>query len=205
MSMHTNIDRWLALWQRLGLPGDGASWHQRLIKAYSEPQRHYHTMQHLEECLAELDAAETAGHITSPDMIQAALWFHDAVYDPQGSDNEELSAQMAENALTGSSYESSVRRLIMLTKKHEPEGGADDAWMINIDLAIFGQPAERALEYERQIRQEYAWVPEAAYREKRREILAAFLSRPRIYLTDWFHARYDRRARENLAVLIHAL
>ena len=98
-----------------------------------------------------------------------------------------------------------VRRLILLTKTHQPQNGDDDAWMIDIDLSIFGQPAERALEYERQIRVEYAWVSEPVYREKRGEILAAFLNRPRIYLTDWFHARHDRRARKNLAMLIRSL
>lgn len=110
--------------------------------------------------------------------------------------------------LAGHGCATEVRRLILLTQSHRPEEesqGADDAWMIDIDLSIFGKPPERVLEYESQIRAEYAWVPEPAYREKRREILAAFLDRPRIYLTDWFHARHDRRARENLALLIRSL
>lgn len=209
MTLHRiSLQHWQDLWQRLGLAGDGTEWHARLTTAYSEPQRAYHTLQHLEECLHEFDEAKLAGGMAHPDVVEMALWFHDAVYDPQGAQNEELSAAMAVEALAGHDCAAEVRRLILLTQSHQPQAdaeGADDAWMIDIDLSIFGQPPERVLEYEQQIRQEYAWVPEAVYREKRREILAAFLERPRIYLTDEFHARHDRRARENLALLIRSL
>jgi predicted metal-dependent HD superfamily phosphohydrolase len=77
--------------------------------------------------------------------------------------------------------------------------------MNDIDLAIFGQPADRFAEYERQIRLEYEWVDEAVYREKRAEILRGFLDRPRIYLTDYFHQRLDQQARANLSELIRLL
>lgn len=203
--MRTRLEHWQDLWQRLGLPGEGAGWHEKLMAAYVEPQRAYHTQQHLEECLMEFDAVKATGGIARPDVLEMALWFHDAVYETQAHDNEELSAAMAVEALGGHAAAEEVRRLILLTKNHRPEDGTDDDWMIDIDLSVFGRPPERVLEYERQIRQEYAWVPAGVYREKQGEILAAFFNRPRIYLTDWFHARYDRAARENLALLIRLL
>lgn len=207
MRLSTSLERWLNLWVRLGLAGDGAEWHHRLMARYSEPHRAYHTCQHLEECLNEFDAAKAAGKIPEPDLVEVALWFHDAVYDPRGSENEELSANMAAEAIAGHSREAAVQRLILLTKSHVPEdwGGESDKWVIDIDLTIFGQPLQRVFEYERQIRTEYSWVPEALYREKRREILTSFLNRRYIYLTEWFHSRYDSKARENLTLLIHSL
>jgi hypothetical protein len=51
----------------------------------------------------------------------------------------------------------------------------------------------RFLEYEAQIRQEYGWVPRIIFAPKRAKILETFLARERIYTTDWFHRRYDRR------------
>ncbi len=197
--------RFEALWRRLSLLGDGSAWHSRLLECYAEPQRAYHTLQHLEECLLILDEAKATGLITKPDLIEMALWFHDAVYDPQGHENEELSAQMAREALGETELAHEVARLILLTKSHQPGDGEDDAWIIDIDLAIFAQPMARVLEYERQIRAEYAWVPEEVYAEKRAEILMAFLNRQQIYLTAWAWERFESQAKENLRVLIDSI
>lgn len=203
--MRTSLAQLQALWQRMGLPSEVEAWHQRLLSAYAEPQRAYHTLQHLEECLEALAEVKAVHRLAAPDAVETALWFHDAVYDPQSTGNEEASAHLAQAALEGHALTTEVLRLIRLTQTHQPQGGADDAWMIDIDLAIFAQPEARVLEYEQQIRREYAWVPEALYREKRKEILAAFLSRSRIYLTDWFYQRHEQTARQHLALLIHSL
>lgn len=196
----TSLDYWLPLAERTGVVGDAAGWHERLVKGYGEPQRAYHSRQHLEECLSVFDEAK--GFMQKPDLIEMALWFHDAVYDPKSGENEALSAAMALEALGGTETAHEVARLIMLTKSHEPGEGPDDVWIIDIDLAIFAQPSSRVLEYERQIREEYAWVPEEVYREKRAEVLTGFLSRDHIYLTAWAKDRFEERARENLRGLL---
>ena len=54
-------------------------------------------------------------------------------------------------------------------------------------------------EYELQIREEYAHVPEKFFRIGRARILKQFLARPRIYLTSCFSERFEPRARENIA------
>ena len=203
--MMTSNVRLENLWRRLRLSGDASVWHARLLRCYEETQRAYHTLQHLDECLLILDEAKATSLIAKPDLIEMALWFHDAVYDPQGHENEELSAQMALEALGNTETSSEVARLIMLTKSHQPGDGADDAWIIDIDLAIFAQPMERVLEYERQIRAEYAWVPESVYGEKRAEILTGFLKRQQIYLTAWARDQFETRARENLHALIDSI
>lgn len=155
--MRTSPDHWLPLAERTGIVGDAAGWHESLVKSYEEPRRAYHSLQHLEECLGVLD--EVKGFIQKPDLIEMALWFHDAVYDPKSSENEALSARMAEESLGETESTLEVTRLIMLTKSHQPRVGFDDAWIVDIDLAIFAQSPARAIEYERQIREEYAWVP----------------------------------------------
>ena len=72
----------------------------------------------------------------------------------------------------------------------------------NIDLSILGKGKERFWEYEEQIRQEYAWVPETLFSAKRAEILDRFLARKAIYATEWFRKKYERQARHNLEVSI---
>ena len=71
-----NIDRWTALMHALGLP-DSASTYEQLGKAYREPQRHYHTTRHIEDCLAKLALLRVQA--TRPAEVELALWFHDAV------------------------------------------------------------------------------------------------------------------------------
>lgn len=203
--MMTSNVRLENLWRRLNLRGEASAWHARLLRCYAEPQRAYHTLQHLEECLRCFDEAKVSGLIAQPDLIEMALWFHDAVYDPQGGENEALSAQMAVEALGDGAMAREVARLILLTKSHQPGDGPDDAWIIDIDLAIFAQPMKRVLEYERQIRAEYAWVPQAVYAEKRAEILTGFLKREQIYLTAWAHERLESQARANLRALIDSI
>ncbi len=200
--MRTDFEDWQVLWSRSSASSDAEPWFAKIIAAYQEPQRAYHTLQHLNECLLAFDEAKACGLMQKPDLIEMALWFHDAVYDPQGSDNEALSAQMAVEALGDSETSHEIARLIMLTKFHQPGEGPDDAWIIDIDLTIFAQSPERVQEYEQQIRQEYAWVPEAVYREKRPEILSGFLNREHLYLTPWAQDRYEAKARENLRRLI---
>ncbi len=198
--MRTSLDHWLPLAERMGIVGGAAGWHERLVKAYGEPQRAYHSLQHLEECLGVLDEAKA--FMQQPDLIEMALWFHDAVYDPKSGENEALSAKWAIEALGDTAAAHEVARLIMLTKSHQPGEGTDDAWIIDIDLAIFAQPSSRVLEYERQIREEYAWVPEEVYREKRAEVLRGFLAREPIYWTPWARERFETQARENLRGLL---
>lgn len=203
----TDQAHWTDLWRALGAQGDAVPWHQRLVAAYAEPSRHYHNLRHLEECLGESDAARALAQ--KPSLVEAALWFHDAVYDPTSGHNEEDSARLAVECLAAGGVSPElidlVRQLILCTKTHVPAATPDAALLIDIDLAILGQPAARFWDYERAIRAEYAWVPEETFREKRAEILARFLARPAIYHTDFYRQKYENVARANLRAAITAL
>ena len=173
---------------------------QRLLDAWAEPQRHYHTPQHLRECLALL---EPALHLARrPGEVELALWFHDAVYDPQGKDNETRSADWACEALAQAGADGEVRqrvRALIMATCHDAEPTDPDArLLVDIDLAILGADPARFAEYGAQVREEYRWVPGWLYRRKRKEVLAGFLDRPAIYGTAWFRERFEVRARENL-------
>ena len=203
----TDLIHWQTLWRELGGVGEVSAWHTRLVKAYSEPLRRYHNLQHLAECLDELDLSRKLAR--RPALIEIALWFHDAVYDPPSTSNEEDSAVLAETCLKDRQVAhdqiETVRGLILSTKTHEVGADSDTALLIDIDLAILGKPAERFWAYERGIRAEYGWVPETTYRQKRAEILASFLARPMIYRVPSFRDRYEIPARANLSAAIARL
>jgi predicted metal-dependent HD superfamily phosphohydrolase len=193
-------DSWARLWAGLGAAGSGSALRDDLLARHAEPQRHYHTRQHLEECLA---AFEPAAHLaTRPAEVEAALWFHDAVYDPHRNDNEERSAALASNALGAAGIDAAaVARIaasILRTKHHADAGNDDQRLVLDVDLSILGADQARFDEYERQIRREYAFVSEASFHARRVTLLKAFLLRPCIYHLDHFRERLEQRARANL-------
>ena len=199
---------WSHLWKAIPAEGDGQSCYAELVSAYSQPHRHYHNLRHLSECLAELDEVKSLAQ--DPVALEVALWFHDAVYESQSSsDNEALSADLAEDALSAggvtSDFIQQVRSLILLTKKHVPDTTPDAALMCDIDLAILGKDEPQFWAYEKAIRQEYAHVPLADYLVGRSRVLHDFLQRPQLYATPHFQERYEAKARLNLLASIACL
>lgn len=178
-----------------------------LLARYSEPHRKYHTVQHLAECLAHFEAVRDLAE--RPAEIEIALWFHDGIYDTQRHDNERQSADWARAVLEGHGAEPAavlrVDELVMATCHSALPVSPDAQLLVDVDLSILGALPPRFAEYEAQIREEYAFVPEALFRQKRGEILRAFLGRPAIYSTAYFQAALEARARDNLRLAISTL
>jgi predicted metal-dependent HD superfamily phosphohydrolase len=200
--------RWNELLRRLcGKDCSGGKSFRRIVDAYSEPHRHYHTGDHIEACLSEFDRIRDL--CESPDQVECALWLHDVVYDPRASDNEEKSALWAMEMLSASECPERVadlvRELILVTKHVQQLVSMDARLMMDVDLAILGQPAAVFDAYEKSIRAEYSWVPEETYRTGRSKILRGFLERPAIFFTERFEENYGMQARENLENSLRAL
>lgn len=174
---------------------------------YSEPPRAYHTLQHLEECFGWF--AQVRDLVRSPGAVAFALFYHDAIYDTHASDNEARSAALACEVLNeyvgGDSDPDEVEALIMATKHDAVAADQDARVLVDIDLSILGAERARFDEYERQVRQEYVWVEDKAFREGRSRILRAFLDRPVLYNMVFFRDRLELRARENLKRSLAAL
>lgn len=200
-------ERWRATWSGLGVAGNDDRLYGELIDLYSDKKRSYHTVQHLDECFSRLDEArEFAGRFHE---IELALWFHDAIYDVRKDDNEERSAawagEVALRAGVPQTASTRIHGLIIATKHNVIPDTADAKVIVDVDLSILGAPMERFDEYERQVRQEYSWVPGWLFRRKRREILTVFLSRPHIYNTEYFIGAFEAQARANLERSVKAL
>ena len=199
--------RWLDLWSRLGAQGSGASIFAQLAAAYAEPGRAYHTAGHVRDCLVELDLSR--GLAQYPNEVEAALWFHDAVYRPGGSDNEAQSAELARTALSMGALPREVAdrtaALVLATRHAGVLHSPDEQLICDIDLSILGREPRIFDAFERRIRREYAWVPDPMYRRERSAVLSGFLRRRSIFQTDQFRQRYEALARANLERLIAKL
>ncbi len=180
-----------------------------LEAAYAETHRRYHSRAHIEACLALL--AEVDG-LSEPDrrLVEYAIWWHDAVYDPTRGDNEAVSAEMAQRDLAAlgepASISAEVARLILLTKGHAVSSGDRlGALLVSIDLAVLGGDPEAYDAYAAGVRTEYAFVPEPAFRAGRTRVMQTFLDAEAIYPDPAFRARLETRARVNITREIAAL
>jgi predicted metal-dependent HD superfamily phosphohydrolase len=176
-----------------------------LAALYSAEDRHYHGLAHIEAMLAL--ATEYRHLLDDPQAVEAAIWFHDAIYDSRAKDNEAKSAELAEKRLSGRVDPHRLARIaamINATATHQlpplrdSDAVNDAALLLDMDLAILGAEPAVFDAYEKAVRLEYGWVEEPMWRAGRASVLQNFLARPHIFYTQSFRDRFEARARKNL-------
>jgi predicted metal-dependent HD superfamily phosphohydrolase len=194
-----DVSDFAAAWGALGAADDGTSVRDALLRAWSAPGRHYHARSHLDACLALFD--QYRGLAQEPAEVELAIWFHDAIYDAKASDNEEKSAVWAREAMSdaeiGAEHIQRVVQLVLATKRHHAVD-ADTALLLDLDLSILGAPPEVFEQFDRDVRKEYAWVPDEGWRVGRGKVLQGFLDRPKIFQTPQLAEAFEAQARVNL-------
>lgn len=193
---------------------------ERLTLGWNEPHRAYHTLQHLAEMLAALAELVAAGELVGDHLPLAtvAAAYHDLAYDPRAAagSNEHRSATWARDHLHRLGAEAAdvdvVEALVLLTVDHDPAAppGEDDrdrlrAAFSDADLWILSAPPARYAAYRRQVRAEYAHVPEELFRVGRAAVLQPLLDRPALYATGHARRTWEPLARTNIAAEITAL
>src|SRR5215813_12592871 len=169
---------------------------------YSSGYRAYHNLSHIQSLLSL--SASLLDKIQNRDALYFAVWFHDVIYDPKRSDNEEKSAEFAAEGLASLGVPEQtiaiVQEMILATKHHR---SANLSWdlmaFLDLDTSILGAPEDIYKEYSQAIRKEYSWVPDVLYQEGRIKILNDFLMRERIYHTEEIRTKYETQARRNIS------
>jgi predicted metal-dependent HD superfamily phosphohydrolase len=205
----TLVERWTAAVRGAGATADddalGAAG-AALLARWREPQRHYHTVDHLAAMLSIVDA-EGGG-----DPARLATWYHDAVYDPRspGDANERESAALARAELTGlgvpEPVAAEVERLVLLTAGHAvAPGDGDGELLCDADLAVLARPPAEYDAYAAAVRREYAHVPDDLFRAGRAAVLQRLLDLPALYRRPALAERWEGPARANLERELDAL
>ena len=179
-----------------------------LVDRWSEPHRHHHTLDHLELVLSTVDSH--ADEAADADAVRLAAWFHDAVYDPRRTDNEDMSAALAARVLPGAGVPedrvTTVTRLVRLTATHAPSPiDRDGILLCDADLAVLAAEPDRYAAYRAAVRAEYAHVPDEAFRTGRASVLQRLAALPQLYRLPVLHDRWEERARANIAAELRTL
>ncbi|MFN8714865.1 MAG: hypothetical protein ACK5Z2_18605 [Bacteroidota bacterium] len=173
----------------------------QLLRAWNEPQRHYHSQAHLENLLAL--SRQYRSHLHNAALVDFAIYYHDAVYKPERSDNEEKSALRAEKELTQLGIDAEtvnkVAAYIRSTAAHGNAGNTDNDlnFFLDFDLSILGAEAAVYDLYAFQVREEFSIYPDLLYKPGRAKVLEKLLQPP-LYRTGLFSELFEAAARGNL-------
>lgn len=199
------LRRWTTLWGRSD--HDVVAAGEDLLRRYAEPQRRYHDTRHLADVLHALD--RLAGQAPPPEPVVLAVYFHDAVYDPQADDNEERSAELAAKVLprlcAPRAVTATVTRLVSLTATHHPDADDPEGGMLcDADLAVLGSDPERYRAYAAAVREEYAHVDDPGFRTGRAAVLRR-LQGTQLFSTREGRRRWQQQAERNITAELQEL
>lgn len=182
-----------------------------LLARYQEPHRRYHGVPHVLRVVSDVGELMRAVAVPDPGAVRLAAWFHDAVYDPRSSSNEQDSADLSDRELDAIGVDAARRgevvRLVLLTAAHTPCDESRDpagAVLLDADLAVLGADPAVYAAYVNGVRSEYRHVDERSWQVGRASVLHGFLGRGRIYSTAAMATR-EQRARANLTAELATL
>lgn len=173
----------------------------QLLHSWNEPQRRYHNQTHLENLLSL--SRQYRSHLQDAAVVDFAIYYHDAVYKPERSDNEEKSALRAETELKqlhiAPAQIAQTAAFIRSTAAHHtaPREDNDLNYFLDFDLSVLGAEAAVYDLYAFQVREEFSIYPDLLYKPGRAKVLEKLLLQP-LYRTALFRELYEDAGRGNL-------
>ncbi len=177
-----------------------------LLARHREKHRRYHTATHVAWVIRHVDDLAGSEAVDDLDAIVAAAFYHDAIYEPTYPANERASARLARRDLAALGWSDArcdrVATMIEATR-HDAETSTDPsgdtAVLLDADLAVLGADPAGYAAYVTGVRAEYRHLDDDEWRSGRTSVLQGFLQRPTLFATEAGRARWEQRARANIA------
>ena len=178
---------------------------EEVVSNYSGKDRHYHTMEHLQNFYNQLQKCKKL--TTDDDALIVAMVYHDVIYNSIDHKDEERSADLAVERLKSINYPeekiAKCKALILATKAHALSPDSDINYFNDADMTILGLDKSIYETYVKNVRLEYGNTPQ--FDQGRKRVLQYFLGMDRIFKTDFFYKIYEKSARANIAAEISTL
>jgi predicted metal-dependent HD superfamily phosphohydrolase len=171
-----------------------------IITRYSETHRKYHTLDHIEQMFDVYDRIFWNYRYLP---LEAAILFHDIIYDPKLTDNEKKSADYVKALMVKRSYRSSLAITCDMIENTDYANvpnpyGMYEEFLRDFDFYIFSSSIDNYKLYTQQIREEYSFIEDKIFFSNRAKFLIKLLQRDKIYYTKQF-SRYEEDAKNNIA------
>ncbi len=160
----------------------GGVWLTKVLGAYQQPHRYFHTLTHLLSIFESIREHEWNDEETAAQMMLTAL-FHDVVWYPQGYDSEQRSVQVFEYIMAqlGEPLPLNVRKKIRETILATSDQTATDDFAARFhdydcQVIIHGNCVD-LIAYEFQIFREFQYLNMAEYRKGRSAFFSRFSKR----------------------------
>lgn len=167
-----------------------------LTKRYQEPHRHYHTLTHI----AWMFERAKKWRVELSEAQVLAIWFHDAVYEPGRSDNEQRSAELARDLLGERDDIDLICQIIIDTKEHVPNT-EESKLVLDLDMAILGANPTEYKQYAEQVREEFKKYPDEVYIQGRQGLFLmptiAFAKNDELFFTE-YGKKLNKQAIQNM-------
>ena len=207
--MSEEDELWAAWTMAVGAGHDALAALDDVVGRHRQPHRRYHGVRHVTWVVRHVHELAADWPVSDLGAVLAAAFYHDAVYDPRATDNEDQSARLAARVLgeLGWSVDrrETVARLVRATAGHVADGDAGCAVLLDADLAVLGAEPAAYQAYVTGVRAEYAHVDAAAWRTGRAAVLRDLLARRPLYATEPARARWEARAGANMAAELATL
>jgi len=184
-----------------------------LTVLYNSPDRHYHNLRHINKCLSYIEDNNLIPW-NHKNVIEVAIWFHDAVYNPYSKYNEHYSANLftksdtyKELAVNGLGEYQLIYDMIFATRLHTEDQSFDlykedeklaIEYMLDIDLVGLADDYNDYQNSAILIRKEYYNTSIDDFINGRKKFLEAMLARKSIYYTYQFKTLNEDKARSNM-------
>ena len=157
-------------------------WLGKVLAAYQQPHRHFHTLAHLGSVCELIQENVTQCAELRGKLLLLAL-FHDVVWVPQGNDSEDQSAAAFDfvaghyNLPIPAADRQELRAAILSTKEQSAENELGNRFHeFDCHVILNGSPVD-LLAYEFQIFREFQYLNMLEYRKGRREFFSRFSRR----------------------------
>lgn len=149
-----------------------------ILAMWNESHRHYHNLDHLNDLISQINSFKNESNISSKEYEKLLITslFHDIIYDPMKSDNEEKSAEFFINCCenkTSDIFE--IQKAILETKTHESSIGLSTLFN-RFDMNIVDRDFDQLLKWEEGIHEEFKSYGEK-YKEGRLMFLESLLDK----------------------------
>lgn len=168
-----------------------------LLSMWNESHRHYHNLNHLNDLIEQINENKSKFTEKEYEKLMLTALFHDCVYEPKSSTNEEDSAKFLMECVIDKSDSDilDVKQMILDTKYHNSITNLSESFN-KFDMSIVERDFDHLLEWENGISEEFSVFPKDQYKKGRIKFLESLLDKyPHntenlLKLVDWVKNNY---------------